>query len=65
MHLGSCWSCCIFRICRERHAHPLNVELHVLLGAALDLLLHFPHRRLHIYDAFLGDAVRDGWQGSE
>lgn len=37
-------------------ANPFNVELDVLLGTALDLLLHFPHRRLHIDDALLGDA---------
>lgn len=48
----------------EKHAHPLNVELHVLLGTALDLLLHFPHQRLHVYDAFLGDAGGDSWEWS-
>lgn len=32
------------------------MKLHVLLGTALDLLLHLPHRRLHVYDALLGDA---------
>lgn len=42
------------------HAHPLNVQLHVLLGAALNLLLHFPHQRLHVHDALLGDAAGDG-----
>lgn len=51
---------CVFEC--EKHAHPLNVELHVLLGTALDLLLHFPHQRLHVYDAFLGDAGGDSWE---
>lgn len=39
------------------------MELHVLLGTALDLLLHFPHQRLHVYDAFLGDAGADSREG--
>lgn len=56
---------CLITAEEKRHAHPLNVELHVLLGAALDLLFDFPHRRLHVYDAFLGDAARDSWQDSE
>lgn len=66
MRLPSCVfsSVClsVFEDCREKHAHPLNVELHVLLGTALDLLLHFPHQRLHVYDAFLGDAGGDSWE---
>lgn len=37
-------------------ANPLNVKLHVLLGAAFNLLLHFPHWRLHIDNALLRDA---------
>lgn len=53
----------VFDECSERYAHPLDVELHVLLGTALDLLLHFPHRRLHIYYALLGDAGGDSWEG--
>lgn len=39
------------------------MELHVLLGTALNLLLHFPHQRLHVYDAFLGDAGADSREG--
>lgn len=52
----------VFNDCRERHAHPLNVKLHILLGTALDLLVHFSHQRLHVYDAFLGDAGGDSWE---
>lgn len=55
-----CVQFCVFEC--EKHAHPLNVELHVLLGTALDLLLHFPHQRLHVYNAFLGDAGGDSWE---
>lgn len=45
------------------NAHPLNMELHILLRAALDLLLYFPHRSLDVNNAFLGDATRQlaGW----
>lgn len=53
----------VFGDCREKHAHPLDVELHVLLSAALNLLLHFSHRRLHVYDALLGDAGGENWEG--
>lgn len=45
------------------YAHPLDVELHVLLGTALDLLLHFPHHCLHVYDAFFGDAGGESQEG--
>lgn len=45
------------------YTHPLDVELHVLLGTALDLLLHFPHHCLHVYDAFFGDAGGESQEG--
>lgn len=48
---------CLFE--SENYAHPLDVQLHVLLGTALDLLLHFPHQRLHVYYALLGDTGGD------
>lgn len=54
---------CVFDKCSEKYAHPLDVQLHVLLGTALDLLLHFPHQRLHVYNAFLGNAGGDSWDG--
>lgn len=44
-------------MCVAKCAHPLDVELHVLLRATLDLLLHFPYGRLHIDDALLVDAA--------
>lgn len=57
----SCVIGCVFeeKKTKTKHAHLLNVELHVLLGTALDLLLHFSHHRLHVNNAFLGDASED------
>lgn len=60
--LVTCVYVWVFGDGREKHAHPLDVELHVLLSAALDLLLHFSHRRLHIYDALFGDADGENWE---
>lgn len=51
-------SVCVSGDGKAKRAHPLDVELYVLLRAALDLLLHFPHRRLHVDDALLVDAAQ-------
>ncbi len=45
--------------------YPLQMELHILLGTALDLLLHLLHHGLHVNDALLREAANTQIQHEE